>query len=46
MDSGMLCDPRAAIMLTGFAVGAGILAVGLPHEPNPRLRARLRSVAR
>jgi tight adherence protein C len=46
MDSGMLSDQTAAIMLTGFAVLAGILALGLPHEPNPRLRARLRSVAR
>ncbi len=46
MGTEMLSDQTLAMMLTGFAVFAGVIALVMPDEPDPRLQARLQSVAR
>jgi tight adherence protein C len=46
MESSVMSDEMAAILLTGFAVLGGFLALAMPREPDPRLQARLRGVAR
>jgi tight adherence protein C len=46
MGTEMLSDQTLAMILTGFAVFAGVIALVMPDEPDPRLQARLQRVAR